>query len=66
LLREANEALGSRFESRGFDTLGGPVTGEFGRVPEAGDEVSLGGYTLRVEQVDGPRAARITARYSGP
>jgi CBS domain containing-hemolysin-like protein len=57
-----NESLGTELESEDFDTIGGVVLGQLGRAPEPGDEVSLDGYTLRVEEVDGPRVARITAR----
>jgi Mg2+/Co2+ transporter CorC len=56
------EALGSRFESEDFDTIGGLVLGWLGRAPEVGDEVRLEGYLLRVEEVDGLRVARIVAR----
>jgi CBS domain containing-hemolysin-like protein len=57
-----NETLGSHFESEDFDTIGGLVFGRLGRVPRVGDEVSLAGYLLRVEAVDGPRVARVIAR----
>lgn len=56
-----NEALGSKFESEDFDTIGGLVLGELGRAPEAGDEIRLDGYALRVDEVDGPRIAQIIA-----
>ena len=58
----ANDALGSHFESDDFDTVGGLVLGLLGRAPEPGDEVSLDGYVLRVEEVDGPRVAHLAAR----
>jgi CBS domain containing-hemolysin-like protein len=57
-----NEALGSEFESEDFDTIGGLVLGNLGRVPEVGDEVRLDGYLLRVDEVDGPRVAQVVAR----
>jgi Mg2+/Co2+ transporter CorC len=57
-----NEALGSEFESEDFDTIGGLVLGNLGRVPEAGDEVRLDSYVLRVDEVDGPRIAQVVAR----
>jgi len=57
-----NETLGSQFESEDFDTIGGLVFGRLGRVPRVGDEVSLDGYLLRVEEMDGPRIARVIAR----
>jgi len=57
-----NETLGSQFESEDFDTIGGLVFGGLGRIPRVGDEVSLDGHLLRVEEMDGPRVARVIAR----
>jgi CBS domain containing-hemolysin-like protein len=62
VLGVVNEALGSKFESEDFDTIGGLVFGQLSRVPEVGDEVRLDGYLLTVEEVDGPRVARVVAR----
>ena len=61
-IAEVNEALGADFESQDFETVGGLVLGRLGRVPEIGDEVSLDGYLLRVDEVDGPRVAQIVVR----
>jgi CBS domain containing-hemolysin-like protein len=61
-IEEANRALGSEFESEDFSTVGGLVFGRLGRAPKAGDEVRLGGHLLRVEEVEGPRIARVVAR----
>jgi len=61
-IEEVNKALGSGFASDDFATVGGLVFGQLGRAPEAGDEVRLDGYLLRVEEVDGPRVVRVTAR----
>jgi CBS domain containing-hemolysin-like protein len=57
-----NDALGSRFESEDFDTVGGLVLSALGRAPDVGDEVNLDGYTLRVEETDGPRVAQVVVR----
>ncbi len=57
----ANEALGARFESDDFETVGGLVLGLLGRAPKPGDEVRLDGYVLRVDEVDGPRVANLAA-----
>jgi len=64
-LTEVNEALGSKFESEDFETIGGLVFGLLGRAPEIGDEVVLDGYALRVEEVDGSRVARLVVRERG-
>ena len=61
-IQRVNEALGSKFESEDFDTIGGLVLGRLGRAPEVGDEISVDGYVLRVEEIDGPRIERLTAR----
>jgi CBS domain containing-hemolysin-like protein len=59
---EANKALNSSFASGDFGTVGGLVFGALGHAPKAGDEVRLDGYLLRVEEVDGPRIARVATR----
>jgi CBS domain containing-hemolysin-like protein len=61
-IEEANRALGSGFESEDFGTVGGLVFGHLGRAPKAGDEVRVAGHLLRVEEVAGPRIARVVAR----
>ena len=45
-----------------FDTMGGLVLSALGRAPDVGDEVNLDGYTLRVEETDGPRVAQVVVR----
>ena len=64
-VRDVNDSLGSGFEHGRYGTIGGVVLGALGREPEVGDEVSLDGYALRVEETDGARVARITARREG-
>ncbi len=61
-IEEANRALGSRFASEDFSTVGGLVFGGLGHAPKAGDEVRIDGHLLRVEEVDGPRVVRVVAR----
>ncbi len=64
-VRDVNDALGANFEHGRYGTIGGAVLGALGREPEAGDEINLGGYALRVDETDGARVARITARREG-
>jgi CBS domain containing-hemolysin-like protein len=54
-----NDAIGSSFESADFETVGGLVLGALGRAPEVGDGVSMNGHLLRVDEIDGPRVARV-------
>ncbi len=61
-IRDVNEALGSEFESADFDTIGGLVLGHLGRAPEFGDEVTVDGRVLRVDEVDGARVASVLVR----
>jgi CBS domain containing-hemolysin-like protein len=41
------------------ETMGGLVMLHLGRLPTAGDEVTIGDRVLRVEQMDGRRVARV-------
>ncbi len=54
-----NTAVRSRFESADFETVGGLVLGALGRAPEVGDKVSMDGHLLRVDEIDGPRVAKV-------
>ncbi|MBE1876174.1 hemolysin family protein [Myceligenerans pegani] len=49
-------------EGAAYETLGGLVMAELGRVPRAGDEVTVAGATLRVEAMDGRRVERVRVR----
>ncbi|GAB3161189.1 hemolysin family protein [Myceligenerans halotolerans] len=49
-------------EGAAYETLGGLVMAELGRVPRAGDEVTVPGATLRVEAMDGRRIERVRVR----
>ncbi len=61
-IRSVNEALGCDLASEEFETVGGVILGTLGQAPKVGDEVALDGHVFRVEEVDGARVARITAR----
>ena len=43
-----NEAFGANFSTEDFDTIGGLVAQEFGRVPRRGEVVTLGGLVFSV------------------
>ena len=49
-------------ESGAYETLGGLVMTELGRVPVVGDEVEVGGVHLRVDVMDGRRVEQLRVR----
>jgi putative hemolysin len=67
-LGEFEELVGVRLEqeAREVDTLGGVVMQRLGRIPSVGDEVRLEGWLVRVEELDGHRAARVRIVPAGP
>ena len=58
----AGKILGVELPEGHFDTLGGLVMHLLGRIPEVGDEVEWGPFTLRVLELDGRRVDRVEAR----
>ena len=58
-LREAGERLGLALPVDAYDTVGGFVFGELGRVPEPGDVVSVPGGRFRVARMDELRVASV-------
>ncbi len=74
-LHELKEKLAlADLDTDGVDTIGGYVVQELGRWPRAGDEVSMGDYTVRVTQAQPRRVGQLlitpqtqeTARADGP
>jgi putative hemolysin len=55
---DLNERLGLKIHSDA-DTVGGYVFERLGRKPELGDEVSMDGHSVRVEELDGLRIAQV-------
>jgi len=47
-----NETFGATFADRDFDTIGGLVTEQFGRVPRRGDHVTMQGLRFEVLRAD--------------
>jgi CBS domain containing-hemolysin-like protein len=57
---DVNERFGLSLPEKDFDTIGGYVFGELGRVPVAGDTVTIAGAReLRVHEVEERRITRI-------
>jgi CBS domain containing-hemolysin-like protein len=58
LIRDLDEKLAEglvRFDSQA-DTLNGAITAVLGRIPRAGDEITVGGYRIRVTEATDVRA----------
>ncbi len=49
-----------------YNSIGGYVFGELGRLPKRGDEIAANGYTLRVESVRENRIEAVRISGSGP
>ncbi len=49
---EFNETFGTRFSDEEFDTIGGLVLHELGRMPRRGEVVQIGGLELKVQRAD--------------
>jgi putative hemolysin len=58
-LSELEGVLGHSFDRQDVSTVGGLVLAEFGRVPRAGEAISLDGYRLVVEQVIRRRVRKV-------
>jgi CBS domain containing-hemolysin-like protein len=52
---ELEAAIGFAWPEGRYETLGGLITAELGRLPQTGDTVTIDGWTFRVESVDGFR-----------
>lgn len=57
-----NEMLGINIESEEFDSIGGFVVGELGRMAEVGDTVSYQSITFEVEEIDKNRIERLRVK----
>jgi putative hemolysin len=60
-----NEAVGTKLEQHGAHTLAGRVINELGRAPRRSDRVAVDGVALEVEELAGPRIARLTVSREG-
>ena len=58
-LHELSELVGESLAQEGVTTTSGLVTVRLGGFPKQGDLVTLGDFTLRVEEMAGPRVARL-------
>jgi magnesium and cobalt transporter len=51
-IEDFNQAFGTRFADEEFDTIGGLVLHELGRMPRRGEAVQIGGLELKVTRAD--------------
>jgi len=58
-LHELERIIGEVHHDENVATASGWVTQELGGFPKAGDLLTVGGCELRVEEMDGPRVARL-------
>ena len=56
------QELGVDIEAEGFDTIGGLVYRELGKMPQPGDQVSIDGLRLTVETTIGRRIRDVRVR----
>ena len=54
-IADFNVAFGTRFSDEDYDTIGGLVIAEFGRLPKRGEVLSIGGLKFHVLRADGRR-----------
>ena len=65
-VREFNELTdGDLSEDGEWNTIGGLLTATLAEIPDAGDEVTVGHYRLRVEQSDGRRIGTVLVERTG-
>jgi CBS domain containing-hemolysin-like protein len=58
-LHELEKIIGTVEHDESIATVSGWVTQRFGGFPKAGDAMMIGGHELRVEEMYGPRVARL-------
>ena len=58
-LHELEKIIGETPHEEGIATASGWMTQKLGGFPKVGDVLSAGPYELRVEEMDGPRVARL-------
>ena len=58
-ITDINELLNLALDDSEYDTIGGYVFGELGRVPALGDAIRVNGLSFSVEAMDGRRVDRL-------
>jgi len=58
-VQEFNQYFGTLFSDEEYDTIGGVVLQQFGRLPRRGDAVTMNGLEFRVQRADRRRIAEL-------
>jgi magnesium and cobalt transporter len=61
-VEELEDLFGLELDDRGFDTVGGLVVSTLGRVPEAGERLTVGNVVVEVLEADPRRVYRVRMR----
>ena len=64
-INDVNEELDLEIETEEVDTIGGYITLKMGRMPTSGDEMLIGDYIFKVEDVSKNRVTRLTIEKVG-
>lgn len=66
-IRRFNEAFGTQLPDDDYETVGGWLASDLGRIPRRGDRIDLGGLRIEVIRADARRALwlRVTQRQEG-
>ena len=64
-IEDFNETFGTRFSDEEFDTIGGLVLHELGRMPRRGEAIEIGGLELKVQRVDRRRIETLRVTTPG-
>ena len=59
---EVNDLLGITIPENGFETIGGFILDQFGRIPSEGEKISFDGVDFIVSKTDGVRIMNVKAR----
>jgi len=64
-IEDFNETFGTRFSDEEFDTIGGLVLHELGRMPRRGEAIEIGGLELKVQRADRRRIETLRVTTPG-
>jgi len=64
-IEDFNDTFGTRFSDEEYDTIGGLVLHELGRMPRRGEAVEIGGLELKVQRADRRRIETLRVTTPG-